>query len=301
MKPINIARPVFNEGEIHTHLVNEYGLNGILKTLPSERDQNSLLTDDNKNLYVCKIASLNEEKKNLVDQNTIIKHLHSKNANSVPQLIPSINQGNISIIQTTNGSSYYFRVMSYLPGIVYADFKPHSSEFMYSLGEFMAEIRIALEDIKLNVDKKQFNWDIEYGLDTINKHIENITNDSELKLIKNYLQQYRDTFQNDLKDLEEGIIHGDANDYNVIVQNPSEMLGPVKFGLIDFGDFVYSRKISDLAVTIAYAILDKPNPMTILMDIVKGYNSKFRLNESEMKILFPMVIIRLCVSVAMSA
>ena len=75
----------------------------------------------------------------------------------------------------------------------------------------------------------------------------------------------------------------------------------VNFGIIDFGDVVYSWKIIDLAVGIAYAILKQNDPANIIQNIVNGYNQVTPLIQIEREVLFPLLSIRLCVSVCISA
>jgi hypothetical protein len=72
-------------------------------------------------------------------------------------------------------------------------------------------------------------------------------------------------------------------------------------GLIDFGDMVHSYTVSDLALTIAYAILDQPDPLSIAAQITRGYHASFPLFEDEITALFGLVTLRLCTSVAIAA
>ncbi|MCE7736708.1 MAG: aminotransferase class III-fold pyridoxal phosphate-dependent enzyme [Candidatus Heimdallarchaeota archaeon] len=301
MNPVDVSKPVFKEVDILSHLSKEYKLSGNLQSLPSYRDQNFLLSTNDQTQLVCKIANLNDNGEYLEAQNKIINHLQSKNNQLVSNIISSVNQAEITNIYSELGTSFYFRVLTYLPGIVYANYKPHSAHFMYSFGVFMAEMRTFLADLDIKLEKIKSDWDMESSLEILKKHIIHIVDNDRSNLIQHYLRQFELDFQTRITDLDKGIIHGDANNYNVLVQNPSELSDKIKFGLIDFGDFAYSSKIADLAIAIAYAILDKPNPIATMMQIVRGYSSKHQLQEKEIEILFSMILIRLCVSVTMSA
>jgi Ser/Thr protein kinase RdoA (MazF antagonist) len=48
--------------------------------------------------------------------------------------------------------------------------------------------------------------------------------------------------------LRHAIIHGDANDHNVLVAQDGASIA----GLIDFGDSLYTAAIYDLGITVAY-------------------------------------------------
>ncbi|MEL6926985.1 MAG: phosphotransferase, partial [Bacteroidota bacterium] len=110
---------------------------------------------------------------------------------------------------------------------------------------------------------------------------------------------YYNLFESEAKSqfahLRESVIYNDANDYNVLTNQ-----GQVN-GLIDFGDLVYSHSINDLAITIAYAAMDKDDPLATAIQITKGFNKVFPLQEAELRALFPLICIRLLVSVTVAA
>ncbi len=68
--------------------------------------------------------------------------------------------------------------------------------------------------------------------------------------------------------LRHGVIHGDANDHNVLVRQ-----GRVA-GLIDFGDLVHSAIVCDLAIALAYAMLGKARPMEVAATVVRAYHDR---------------------------
>jgi len=72
-------------------------------------------------------------------------------------------------------------------------------------------------------------------------------------------------------------------------------------GLLDFGDMVYSYTVGDLAIAIAYVVLDKPDPRSAASEVVKGYTSEFDLRDEELEMLWPLVRLRLAMSVCMAA
>ena len=84
------------------------------------------------------------------------------------------------------------------------------------------------------------------------------------------------------QDLRQSAIHNDANDYNVLVSgDQSRLTGFPRdkhptwlFGLVDFGDMVHSFTVGDLAVAIAYAILDKPDPLAAAAQVAAGYHER---------------------------
>jgi hypothetical protein len=84
------------------------------------------------------------------------------------------------------------------------------------------------------------------------------------------------------------VIHGDANDHNVVV-NGDEV------ELIDFGDLHYTATVCELAIAAAYVALNKKDPLIAIRHLVEGYG------DVEIEALFPLILLRLAVSVVNSA
>jgi 4-aminobutyrate aminotransferase-like enzyme len=102
-----------------------------------------------------------------------------------------------------------------------------------------------------------------------------------------------------LSELPQGVIHNDANDYNLLIDDVNK---PTKItGLIDFGDVVYSHVVNDLAITCAYAMMAQDDPMSVLKHIVKGYHQIRPLNDAEIEVLWSLIALRLCTTVCNSA
>ncbi|NQV15619.1 aminotransferase class III-fold pyridoxal phosphate-dependent enzyme, partial [bacterium] len=108
-------------------------------------------------------------------------------------------------------------------------------------------------------------------------------------------QQFEENVSPVLHQLRKSIIHNDANEWNVLVNN-----GKVS-GLIDFGDLAYSPLINELAVTIAYACFDKEHPLDWAATILKSYHQIIALEENEIAVLYYLISARLCISVCNAA
>jgi Ser/Thr protein kinase RdoA (MazF antagonist) len=72
-------------------------------------------------------------------------------------------------------------------------------------------------------------------------------------------------------------------------------------GLIDFGDIVYSYTVGDLAIAVAYVVLGKTDPYAAAAPVIEGYREEFELNTEELDALWPLVRLRLCMSVCIAA
>jgi Ser/Thr protein kinase RdoA (MazF antagonist) len=134
------------------------------------------------------------------------------------------------------------------------------------------------------------HWDLANGNRVINEFAPLIENASLRELVAQCKVEFSDA-------LRRGVIHGDANDYNVLV-DPDRMSVT---GLLDFGDMVYSYTAGDLAIAIAYVVLDKPEPRVAADEIIGGYISEFILRDEELEMLWPLVRLRLAMSLCIAA
>jgi 4-aminobutyrate aminotransferase-like enzyme len=99
--------------------------------------------------------------------------------------------------------------------------------------------------------------------------------------------------------MRKSVVHNDANDNNILVTETPD--APKVRAIIDFGDAIYTQIINDLAVAIAYAVMDKPDPLNAALPLVEGFHSSFPLLEEELEVLYVLVAMRLVISVTKSA
>ena len=77
--------------------------------------------------------------------------------------------------------------------------------------------------------------------------------------------------------LRGAVLHQDANDNNIVVDKGTSTVT----GLIDFGDMTYGRQINELAVTLAYALLDVADVYKSAAPLISAYARAFTLQEDE--------------------
>ena len=100
-----------------------------------------------------------------------------------------------------------------------------------------------------------------------------------------------------LPSLRRSVIHNDANDHNVVVDDAGLRVS----GLLDFGDLVHSVTAQEAAVACAYAMLGRADPVAVMGRIVAGFDSTCPLTADELDALPSLILARLGASVAISA
>jgi len=269
--------------------VRYFGIRVSAGPLPSERDQNFLLTNGAGEKFVLKIANALEAPEFLEAQNLVLKHLATP-VSFCQRLVPASDGKEIVSLKAANSATHLARVVQYLPGVPLADIKPQSSELLRDLGRKLGQLDRALADFDHPAVHRDFHWDLANGNQILSDYGKLIRNPTLRELVS----RFRIDFDARLR---RSVIHGDANDYNVLV-DPHRM---IVVGLLDFGDMVYSYTVGNLAIAIAYVVLDKADPVAAARDVVEGYTSEFPLRENEVEAVWPLVLMRLCMSVCLAA
>ncbi|MFW9844962.1 MAG: phosphotransferase, partial [Candidatus Thorarchaeota archaeon] len=297
-------RPKFTITEAQVIAGNLFELPSSIKEiqeLPSERDQNFRISLESGQEYVLKVAAASEEIETLEMQNKAMQHL-SENivGQSSPEVYQSRSGAEIEEVEGADGTSHYIRLLSFLPGRLLSQVNPQSSDLLEDYGRFIGSISKGLTGFNHPSAHREFYWDLKRANTVIANYSRHITDPEKRELVSYFLSLYEDIVLPLVDHLRESVIHNDANDNNVVVVH-SHQNDKRRFGILDFGDMVHSSTINELAIAIAYAILDKADPISVAQSITAGYHAVFPISELELEILFPLICARLATSVSVSA
>lgn len=296
--------PAFSDNEILETLAQQYQLSGQLKALPGYCDQNLLLTTEDNQTFIIKIANTEEAIIELAMQNEAMAHLTNQEC-AVPHALKNSQGQLLSTISTNekvDAQTFNLRVLTYLSGDFYADAPSisHNKSLWTSLGKFMAQINIALSDFTHPGAFRYLEWDLAQGYRVCmsKKHL---LEDKQSELVENFLKLYQSQTMPVLSQLPQGVIHNDANDYNLLVDDSKAPTSVT--GIIDFGDMVHSHIINELAITCAYALMGEKEDdiFTVLGSIVSAYHQSKPLQDIELEVLYSLIALRLCTTVCNSA
>jgi 4-aminobutyrate aminotransferase-like enzyme/Ser/Thr protein kinase RdoA (MazF antagonist) len=278
-----------------------WGLDAPARELPSERDQNFHLTGGGAS-FVLKLAGPAERPEVLDLQNAALGWLARRAPGlSVPRVCPTSAGVSTVEVRASDGSARLARLLTYLPGRVLAEARPHSPDLLRNVGQFLGELDRALEGFRhpAAIDR-DLVWNPARARDVIGGHVAAVGNPERRALIERFLSLYESTVTPLQERLPRSVIHNDANDWNVLVGDPTQGERSIA-GLLDFGDMLEAPTVCEVAVGIAYAMLGKAEPLAAAAALVAGYHQVRPIGEEELSALFPLAAIRLCVSVCLSA
>jgi 4-aminobutyrate aminotransferase-like enzyme/Ser/Thr protein kinase RdoA (MazF antagonist) len=198
-----------------------------------------------------------------------------------------------------DGSQRLVWLLSYVPGTVLANARPHSPELLESLGQFLGVMDAALADFWHPAARRELKWDLARA-GWIREHLHHLKGAAQRTLIEKFLALYEIEVAPELPHLRRSVVYGDANDYNVLAGPPLPL--PRKaVSVIDFGDMHETVTVSEVAIAAAYAILGEVDPLRAAAEVVHGYHRAFPLHDAELKVLFALIGTRLAVSVVNAA
>ena len=276
-----------------------FGLEAAVTRLPGELDYNFLLQQHEGARFILKIAHAGEQKAQLELQNAIMQHLELRSADlSLPRLQHSLRGEGITEIQDESGNIRYLRLLTWVPGRLFAHVNPHTAPLLESLGEACGKLCTALSDFDHPGAHRWLKWDVAQAGWTA-AHLGSIPDQDWQLLARSCADYFQRHTAPRLGALRRSVIYNDANDYNVLVDEAPAY--PRVKGVIDFGDAVHTCCVADLAIAIAYAAMNKPRPLDAAMHVVRGFHRFFPLQEAELEALHGLVAARLLISVTASA
>jgi Ser/Thr protein kinase RdoA (MazF antagonist) len=285
---------------------NVYGMRTRATRLPSERDQNFLLscesdlTRGGDEKFVLKIANALEDRALLEAQNGALAHL-ATSVSFCPLIVPNLSGDLISQTELTTGDAHFLRLMTWLPGMPLAEVSSRSPELLNNLGRKLGQLDRELQNFDHPAIHRDFHWDLANGSRVVREYQELITDPKLRDLVHRCATDFEDNIGPLLPGLRRSVIHGDANDHNILVSVADvDERDRTVVGLIDFGDMVHSFTVGDLAVAIAYVILEKRDPLQTAVQVAAGYHEEYPLNKEEIDALYGLVLMRLCMSACLA-
>lgn len=296
---INIlSRPDLAPDAVLAALREHYGIEGTLTPLPGDRDLNFLVTTVDGTKRVAKVSTPDETDEILEIEADLMRHMARATDGFAADVIPSSDGSWIVKHTGEDGQTHRIRVVEYLEGGLFADVRPRSLPLLYDLGRRLADIDSALGAYP---DHPPARIDFEYALGRSGLVMErcfDLFQGEQLELIRSVHEGWI-ARESDFLGLGSQVIHGDVNDYNVLVSAPDD--GPRRItGIIDLGDAHSAPRVFDLGIAIAYAILDTDDPLMAMAAIVRGFHDRTPLSEEEADVVFALARARLGASVSIS-
>ncbi|HEY2896606.1 MAG TPA: phosphotransferase, partial [Gemmatimonadaceae bacterium] len=294
--------PRFNLEDAERLARDHFGVSGRATQLTSERDQNFRIDPPNGARLVLKIANACEDRAMLEAQQRAMMHVAGR-VPFTPRVLHTASSDTIVRVPGSDGREHLAWAISWLDGRPLGATARHSPELLEDFGRSIGELSEALADFDAPAIHRDFYWDLANGRAIVSRY-RSLVVDAELGHALDALMAAFDRHTAPLlSSLPRAAIHGDPNDFNVLVGGDGdvESRNQLVTGFVDFGDMTHSFRIGDLAIAIAYMMLGDSDPLAAAAAMVRGYCGRMTATDEELAALFGLVALRLCTSACIAA
>jgi len=275
-----------------------YGLSGALTPLDGDEDNNfRVQANDGKN-YTFKIMHSGCTEDAVTLPCAALQHLVELPLN-IPRVIPSLlgNPFESACINSETGDQRLIWLLSWCDGTLLVNFAPHSKSIYRSFGKTLAVLDRGLQGFRHPAMHIHSRWQLTCAMESAAK-LNDIEGEAR-EIAREIFQRFENTVLSKLPGLPHGIIHNDANDYNVLVNSSGN--DAIVDGVFDFGDVCWQPIICDVAIALAYLIHRKEDPLAVCSSFLASYSAILPLSEPELAVLFDLICTRLAVTVSISS
>lgn len=278
-------------------LETSHQIKGTIRKLAAYQDLNYLVTESGGRKFILKISTDFNDLDFIRSQNRVLTGLSKEPVGVfIPCPISAMN-GELCNEINMEGQRRYARLFPFIEGVFLAESKPDVS-FYFSLGEIFARIdrgMAGLEDAILKC--RTHVWDLARVLE-IEDDVNLVDDASDRRAINYFLMKYREEVQPVYHKLPKGLIHGDGNDWNILISVDG---GDKVAGVIDFGDMVWGARVQEVAIILAYAMMGREDFREVYSEIIHGYCSVTELSAEELSVIYYLVAARWCQTMVMAA
>lgn len=267
------------------------------KLFKGEVDRNVRFDDANHGKLLLKVSAGTLDGEILRWQETVLRAVANDPIVTfeTPTILPALN-GNLHV----RIGGHLVRVITWISGLLWNEnirAGGGKATLMHSLGEASARLTIALSNVEMPPNVPGHDWMIERGPFGVRRALEQIGQagaapSERLSIIQHIADQFEKEVLPQLADLPWSVIHHDLHDGNVILDSTGYSVA----GVIDFNDAVFAPRVTDLAISGAYAMLGQHSPEEAFRSVVAGYQNVLELDAQEVSVVGKMALMRLCMN-----
>jgi Ser/Thr protein kinase RdoA (MazF antagonist) len=276
-----------------------WGIDARAALLGGWQDRNFRMSTADGRSFVLKISHPDVDSETVENQVAIVLHLAQGGLGSkIPRVVATTGGKVIHREPIAGGPVRSVRLLSHLDGRPLATVADRPERLLEDIGRNIATLALELASFHHPATRETHEWDLMAlpELAPLARHIA----DADLRAaVESMLHRTCSSVLPHRDELEHGVIHGDLNDHNLLVDPTPER--PRLSGIIDFGDALLSPVIADLAICLAYLMLDRDDAAAELEHTVRGYHGVRPLSSIERRLLPDLTTGRVCASLLHAA
>lgn len=268
-----------------------WNIDALLTPLPSEWG-GTFKAETADDTYLLKIAPAHVPAQRTALEIAVVDHLASAHSGlSLPVLVKTAD--GLSSVTTPHGIA---RLYTWIPGKLWAEIHPHHPHLLEGLGTALGTLCNALQGFSHPGAHLSFDWSPE---DAPFDAALPLMHPDQRTICTYYIDLYRTSLRDMLATLPQRVNYHDANDHNILVT--SDTLSPDIAGFIDFGDCHYGASVHDLAICLAYALMDQRDILQAAVCVIRAFHKQSPLSPEELAVLRACICLRLVISLTHAA
>lgn len=273
-----------------------FGVNATARPLGGERDRNFRICESSGRQWVLKVVHPAEDPRFTDLQSQALLHIAARDPGfPVPRVRFPLHGTRPDALwqraQEISSPTCRVRMYSFLPGVP-MHLTESNSTLRRHLGEMLARLDLALQDLRHPGETHELAWDAQHV-----DGVSDLLGDSD-QVARRAVSHFVDHAAPQLAGLGTQLIHNDFNPHNVLT--PEAGL-PRVTGIIDFGDMVRGPVVQDLATAAAYQVSTRgDHPLTGPAEVAVGFHAACPLRDAEVELLFDLILARLVLILAIT-
>ncbi len=273
---------------------NHFGLKATCEHLVGYSEQNFKVTTEQGDRYILKISLDETDLQEYDFQHKLFVHLKSKRQASPTVVLSTSGLAYATIAD--NPSKQFARLLTWQEGKVLGRINRRPPSICRSIGTITAQNTTALQDFEHPFARRFFSWNSDDAL-WAQTHINHFEGKRK-HWINEVLLRYEEMLPK-IKKLKKSVIHNDINENNILYD--LDHFNPIATSLIDYGDAIYTSRINNLAIALAYLFQYEEDILKITEHVLSGYQEVLDIDSEEFDCLFDLICIRLVISLVHAA
>ncbi|XP_046628593.1 hydroxylysine kinase [Neodiprion virginianus] len=266
--------------------------------LCEEEFENPGITDVERDGYVLKITnSLDSRKTGFVEGQTAMLDFLEENGIRAPKPVKNLENRYYSLELLGDGAEkHVVRLLTYIPGDILHRRADPPDELLADVGRFAAELDEALKKFHHPAYEQHRTLWMLNSVPRLRDFVHAVDDARRRRVVNEVVAKFEEEVTGGMEMLEKGIIHGDLNEQNILVDDEGKRVVAV----IDIGDSQRSCLIFEIAIALCHMLL-QADDISRGKHVLRGYQTVRRIPEIERNVLKTCVCGRLCQSLVLGA
>ncbi|WP_444634583.1 phosphotransferase [Cupriavidus oxalaticus] len=285
---LSTAAPSLVLDEVGALVSRLYGIDGSVKSLAGERDQNCCIETVDGTRYVVKISNPSEPVSVVDFQIAALDHIARVSPDQpVPRVVRTLSGRTRDTVALAGGLQTTVRMLTYLDGVQIRE-TPRTAAQRRAMGTVLANLNLALRDFTHPSAMHNLLWNVS-AAHRLTAKLDGIVDAPRRALAESFMTRFTDHVLPRLAAVRAQVIHNDYHLYNVLVApDDHERI----LGIIDFGDMLYAPLVGEVATAAAFHMTGNADPFEGPAQFVGAYHATLPLAEIEQEIITDLMATR---------